>query len=540
MIEPAAVSEEDFTRFIGTTYAAAVADAGRRAEARTAASAAVSRRRRSAQAEGGPGGDAGSAAVGDDPRAAGHRGSGGDGRRDQAGSDDRLARTRPIVKLANSVLGLAIKQGASDIHIEPMEGDVTLRYRIDGVLQVVQRLPKRVQMGLDLAPQDSEPARYRGEAPAAGRPLLRDARRQADRLPRVHGAGQVGREGRAAHPRQEQHAARARQADYRSRPTLALVREMIQQPYGIVYVTGPDGLRQDDDALFGAGGDQRSRRQHLHRRGSDRVRPPGVTQIQANASIDLTFASILRAFLRQDPDVILVGETRDKETAHTAVEAALTGHLVFTTLHTNSAAVAFSRLSEMGIEPFLVSSSTIGVVAQRLARRLCQTCTRAVRRRIAETRALLRSAPTARGCTAAAAARSCARQRCEGARRDLRSDADDAGAAADGRAAAPPPKRSTPRRWPAAWSISRPTRRCLLVQGLTSTERSPASFPWRESVSAYDGSAVRTIRVNPSKHPANTQFFEALPLLFVPASGSAGGSVECEDLERSRSRWRAH
>jgi type IV pilus assembly protein PilB len=101
---------------------------------------------------------------------------------------------------------------------------------------------------------------------------------------------------------------------------------------------------------------------------------PGVTQIQANSAIGLTFASVLRAFLRQDPDVLLVGETRDKETAKTAVEAALTGHLVFTTLHTNSAAVAFTRLHEMDVEPFLVSSSTIGVIAQRLARRLCQQC----------------------------------------------------------------------------------------------------------------------------------------------------------------------
>ena len=100
----------------------------------------------------------------------------------------------------------------------------------------------------------------------------------------------------------------------------------------------------------------------------------GVNQIQANSDIGLDFARILRAFLRQDPDVILVGETRDKETAHIAVEAALTGHLVFTTLHTNSAAGAFTRLNEMGIEPFLVSSSTIGVMAQRLARRLCKQC----------------------------------------------------------------------------------------------------------------------------------------------------------------------
>src|SRR5262249_12019652 len=101
---------------------------------------------------------------------------------------------------------------------------------------------------------------------------------------------------------------------------------------------------------------------------------PGVNQIQVNPDIGLTFALILRSFLRQDPDVLLVGETRDRETAKTAVEAALTGHLVFTTLHTNSAAAAFVRLSEMGVEPFLISSSTLGIVAQRLARRVCPSC----------------------------------------------------------------------------------------------------------------------------------------------------------------------
>jgi type IV pilus assembly protein PilB len=101
---------------------------------------------------------------------------------------------------------------------------------------------------------------------------------------------------------------------------------------------------------------------------------PGVTQIQVHSDIGLSFAAILRAFLRQDPDVLLVGETRDKETAQTAVEAALTGHLVFTTLHTNDAASAFTRLEEMGTEPFLVASSTIGVIAQRLVRRVCLAC----------------------------------------------------------------------------------------------------------------------------------------------------------------------
>jgi type IV pilus assembly protein PilB len=157
-------------------------------------------------------------------------------------------------------------------------------------------------------------------------------------------------------------------------PTLALVREMIQQPYGIVYVTGPTGSGKTT-TLYSALAEINEPGVNIST-AEDPIEYDlaGVTQIQANPAINLTFASILRAFLRQDPDVMLVGETRDKETAHTAVEAALTGHLVFTTLHTNSAAVAFTRLGEMGIEPFLVSSSTIGVIAQRLARRLCQQC----------------------------------------------------------------------------------------------------------------------------------------------------------------------
>jgi type IV pilus assembly protein PilB len=157
-------------------------------------------------------------------------------------------------------------------------------------------------------------------------------------------------------------------------PTLATVRQMIAQPYGIIYVTGPTGSGKTT-TLYSALAEINDSEVNIST-AEDPIEYdlPGVTQIQVNADIGLTFAAILRAFLRQDPDVLLVGETRDKETAHTAVEAALTGHLDFTTLHTNSAAVAFTRLNEMGIEPFLVTSSTIGVIAQRLARRVCQSC----------------------------------------------------------------------------------------------------------------------------------------------------------------------
>ena len=279
----------------------------------------------------------------------------------------------PIIKLANSILGLAIKQGSSDIHIEPMEGDVTVRFRIDGVLQVVQKLPKRVQLGLisrfkilsrlDIAekrlPQDgrisvtmdTKPIDFRVST-VPGKWGEKVCMRILDRSNTTLGLDKL----------------------VSNAGVLKLVREMIEQPYGIIYVTGPTGSGKTT-TLYSALAEINDPGMNIST-AEDPIEYdlPGVTQIQVNSAIGLTFASVLRAFLRQDPDVLLVGETRDKETAHTAVEAALTGHLVFTTLHTNNAAAAFTRLHEMDVEPFLVSSSTIGVIAQRLARRLCTDC----------------------------------------------------------------------------------------------------------------------------------------------------------------------
>ncbi len=279
----------------------------------------------------------------------------------------------PIIRLANSVLGLAIKKGASDIHIEPMETEVTVRYRMDGVLQVVQNLPKKVQLGLisrvkiisklDISekrlPQDG-----RISVNMEGRPI--DFR--VSTIPSKWGEKvcmrildksntTLGLDKLIAH-----------------QPTLELVRELINQPYGIMYVTGPTGSGKTT-TLYSALAEINEPGINIST-AEDPIEYDlgGINQVQAHKDIGLDFARILRAFLRQDPDVILVGETRDKETAHIAVEAALTGHLVFTTLHTNNAAGSFTRLGEMGIEPFLVSSSTIGVMAQRLARRLCQRC----------------------------------------------------------------------------------------------------------------------------------------------------------------------
>jgi len=279
----------------------------------------------------------------------------------------------PIVRLANNILALAIKKGASDIHIEPQENGVVLRLRIDGVLYIENKLSKKIQLPLasrfkilsrlDISerrlPQDGRisikiedraidfrvstvPAKF-GE-----KIVMRILDRSGNLLPLdkiiVHG------------------------------PTVDKLRWMISQPYGIIYVTGPTGSGKTT-TLYSSLSEINSPEINIST-AEDPIEYdlPGLCQVQTHKDIGLDFARILRAFLRQDPDVILVGETRDQETAKISVEAALTGHLVFTTLHTNDAPGSFTRLEEMGIEPFLMANSTIGVLAQRLARRLCQNC----------------------------------------------------------------------------------------------------------------------------------------------------------------------
>jgi type IV pilus assembly protein PilB len=371
LIEPAVITDDDFKRFMSSTYAQLIAQ--------DEAAAPQAQRPAAARPPGAaPAAKSGAAASVDLLES--------DLIRElqlAADTEEQVAETKqdlmsasedaPIIKLANSILGLAIKQGASDIHIEPMETDVTVRFRIDGVLQVLQKLPKRVQLGLisrfkilsrlDIAekrlPQDgrisvtmdTKPIDFRVST-VPGKWGEKVCMRILDRSNTTLGLDKL-----------INHAA-----------ILKLVREMIEQPYGIIYVTGPTGSGKTT-TLYSALAEINDPGVNIST-AEDPIEYdlPGVTQIQANSAIGLTFASVLRAFLRQDPDVLLVGETRDKETAKTAVEAALTGHLVFTTLHTNSAAVAFTRLHEMDVEPFLVSSSTIGVIAQRLARRLCQQC----------------------------------------------------------------------------------------------------------------------------------------------------------------------
>jgi type IV pilus assembly protein PilB len=285
----------------------------------------------------------------------------------------RSADDAPIIRMANSILALAIKKGASDIHVEPQEKELSVRFRIDGALQVVQVLPKKIQMGLIsrfkiLSKLDIAEKRL----PQDGRISVRLEERPIDF--RVSTIPSKWGEKICMRILDKSNTLLGLDKLILYQEVLELVREMISQPYGIIYVTGPTGSGKTT-SLYSALAELNDPDVNIST-AEDPIEYdlPRINQVQAHKEIGLDFARILRAFLRQDPDIILVGETRDKETAHIAVEAALTGHLVFTTLHTNDAAGAFTRLGEMGVEPFLMSSSTIGIVAQRLTRRLCQAC----------------------------------------------------------------------------------------------------------------------------------------------------------------------
>lgn len=285
----------------------------------------------------------------------------------------REAEGAPIIRLTNNIIAVALKKGASDIHIEPMEKGLRVRYRIDGVLRQEMMLPKKVQLPLIsrvkiISRLDITERRM----PQDGRITLKMGSKSIDfrvsTIPTKFGEKIVTR------ILDKTNTTLGLDKLITNLPTLDIVRDMIKKPYGIIYVTGPTGSGKST-SLYSALSEINSIDVNI-----STVEDPieydlaGINQVQVNSDIGLDFARVLRAFLRQDPDVILVGETRDTETAKIAVEAALTGHLVFTTLHANDAPSTFMRLSEMGIEPFLISTSVIGVCAQRLVRRICTKC----------------------------------------------------------------------------------------------------------------------------------------------------------------------
>lgn len=283
------------------------------------------------------------------------------------------AQEAPIIRLTNNIIAMALKKGASDIHIEPMEKSLRVRYRIDGVLREEMVLPRKVVLPLVsrvkiISKLDITERRM----PQDGRITMRLGSKSIDfrvsTIPTKFG------EKICTRILDKSNTAMGLDKLITHKPTLELIREMIAKPYGIIYVTGPTGSGKST-TLYSALAEKNSIDVNI-----STVEDPieydlaGINQVQVNADIGLDFARVLRAFLRQDPDIILVGETRDKETAKIAVEAALTGHLVFTTLHANDAPSTFMRLNEMGIEPFLTSTSIIGIIAQRLVRRICPQC----------------------------------------------------------------------------------------------------------------------------------------------------------------------
>jgi len=282
----------------------------------------------------------------------------------------------PIIRLVNSLFYQATKERASDIHVEPFEQELLIRFRIDGILYDTIAPPKAIQpllisrikimAGLNIAekrlPQDG-----RIRLKVAGKDIdmrasviptafgERIVLRLLDRSSALLGMEELGLSGR----------------------NLTQVTRLIRQSHGIVLVTGPTGSGKTTTLYAALSKINSSDKNILTIEDPIEYQLRGIGQMQVHPKIDLTFAAGLRSILRQDPDIIMIGEIRDAETAEIAIQAALTGHLVFSTLHTNDSFGAVSRLLDMGIEPFLISSSLLGVMAQRLVRRVCPECRQA-------------------------------------------------------------------------------------------------------------------------------------------------------------------
>ncbi|MEI7552396.1 MAG: GspE/PulE family protein [Verrucomicrobiota bacterium] len=282
----------------------------------------------------------------------------------------------PIIQLANRIIEDAYFAGASDIHIEPQENEIIVRYRIDGLCQEKLRLPAKVapalvarvkiMCNLDIAER---------RLPQDGRIIFKqftkkslDLDLRVSTAPLNHGEGVVMR------ILDKQKATLPLPALGFSEEALLRYRQVIRQPYGMILHCGPTGSGKSM-TLYSALNEINSP-EIVIRTAEDPIEYTlmGINQMQMHRQIGLTFAAALRSFLRQDPDIILVGEIRDKETAEISVEAALTGHLLMSTLHTNDAPSTIARLTDMGIEPFMISSSLLCVCSQRLMRRVCKTC----------------------------------------------------------------------------------------------------------------------------------------------------------------------
>ena len=284
-----------------------------------------------------------------------------------------MAEEAPVIDFVNAVFEDALRDGASDIHIEPFEHEFQVRFRVDGVLRLEQTQPKsrfdavasRIKLvsAMDIAerrlPQDGrQTVRFAGQdidlrvssLPGAwGESLVLRLLRKRQELPSLDGLGLAG-------------------------PQRRVFDRIIREPNGVILVTGPTGSGKSTTLYRALELINDGQRKIITIEDPVEYDMDGVTQVQARADIGYDFARGLRAILRQDPDVIMIGEIRDTETARIAIQSALTGHLVFSTLHTNTALGAIERLTDLGVEPFLVSASLRGLIAQRLLRRLCPEC----------------------------------------------------------------------------------------------------------------------------------------------------------------------
>jgi general secretion pathway protein E len=285
------------------------------------------------------------------------------------------ANDAPIIRMLNALLTQAAKDGASDIHIEPYERASSVRFRVDGTLREVVQPNKALHAALIsrlkiMAELDIAEKRL----PQDGRISLRIGGRAIDvrvsTLPSAHGERAVLR------LLDKTESKFTLEGLGMSGDVLTQFDRLVQQPHGIVLVTGPTGSGKTTTLYASLERVDASTTNVLTVEDPVEYELPGIGQTQVNPKIDLTFAKALRAILRQDPDVIMIGEIRDFETAQIAIQASLTGHLVLATLHTNDAPSAVTRLTDMGVEPFLLSSSLLGVLAQRLVRKLCPHCKR--------------------------------------------------------------------------------------------------------------------------------------------------------------------
>jgi type IV pilus assembly protein PilB len=288
-------------------------------------------------------------------------------------ASESMANEAPIIRLVNTIIAGAVKAGASDIHLEPFEDEIKVRYRIDGVLQEAHPPPKnlflavisriKLMAGMDITER---------RIPQDGRIRVKINNRDLDLrvavAPTLHGEEAVLRI-----LNRESIMLGLDQLGL-SAQNSALFSNLIHKPHGMILVTGPTGSGKTTTLYAALQLLNEPTRKIITIEDPIEYQLKGINQMQANAKLDFTFAQGLRTIVRHDPDVILVGEIRDRETAEVAIQSALTGHLVFATLHTNDASSAFTRLVDMGVEEFLVASTVCGILAQRLVRKICPKC----------------------------------------------------------------------------------------------------------------------------------------------------------------------